>query len=218
MSEKTKHRILIVDDHPIVRDGINRLVEISGSMHVCGQTGDGQEVMGLVARLLPDAIILDLTLESADGLSLIGAIKSRFPKISILILSMHNESTHALRSIKAGASGYLMKKSASREIINALEMILKGKIYTSESVKEQIISSFTDSKSSPTSSVETLSPREFQIFRLYGQGLQTAHIANNLQCSPKTIETHCLRIRHKMNFRSINDLIASAGAYMNNPQ
>jgi DNA-binding NarL/FixJ family response regulator len=213
MSEKTDYRIVVVDDHPIVRDGIIRLIETSGCMHVVGEAGDGDEVMGLVAGLLPDAVVLDLTLESSDGLSLIGQIITRYPTTAILILSMHDESTHALRCIKAGARGYLMKKSASREIVTALQEILKGKIHVSPAVKEQMLNVFTSNKNS-ANSVETLSPREFQVFRLYGQGLRTAHIASKLQCSPKTVETHCLRIRRKMNFHCMNELVASAGLHV----
>lgn len=214
MTGKNKYKILVVDDHPIVRDGIVRLIEISGTMNICGQTGNGNEVMGLISQLQPDAIVLDLTLDSSDGFALISEIKSRYSKIPVLILSMHNESTHALRCIKAGARGYLMKKCASTEIITALRDILNGKTYASEFIKEQIINSYTDSNNKP-GSINTLSSREFQIFRLYGQGLQTSEIADKLKCSPKTVETHCLRIRHKMNLNSINELIATAGAYMN---
>jgi DNA-binding NarL/FixJ family response regulator len=213
MQTNHKYNILIVDDHPIVRDGIMRLIEVNGEMRVCGETGDGNEVMNLISKSKPDAVVLDLTLEGADGLSLISQINARYPKIPILILSMHNELTYAKRSIQAGARGYLMKKSASREIIVALHKILKNGIYVSDAVKEQILSSFSKSNCNAVHSINTLSPREFQVFRLYGEGLRTAQIADKLQCSPKTIETHCYRIRRKLNQRSLSELIAQAGAY-----
>jgi RNA polymerase sigma factor (sigma-70 family) len=208
-----KYKILIVDDHPIVRDGIVRLIEVNGEMQVCGETGDGNEVMNLMSKTKPDAVVLDLTLEGADGLSLIGQIKSRYPKVPVLILSMHSELTYAMRSIQAGARGYLNKKSASREIINALYKILKNGIYVSEAVKEQILNSVVHSNRNVIYSINTLSPREFQVFRLYGEGLRTVQIADKLQCSPKTIETHCYRIRRKLNQHSLSELIAHAGAY-----
>ena len=113
MAENDKYRILIVDDHPIVRDGLIRLIEIGNTMHVCGETGDGGEVMGLIAETKPELVILDLTLETADGMSLIGCIKSRYPGLPVLVLSMHDESTHALRCIREGARGYLMKSRLS---------------------------------------------------------------------------------------------------------
>lgn len=213
MSINLKHNILIVDDHQIVRDGIIRLIEVSGEMRVCGETGDGNGVMNMISKCKPDAVVLDLTLEGADGLSLIGQIKAKYPKIPVLILSMHNELTYALRSIQAGARGYLMKKCASREIIIALHKILNNGIYVSEAVNEQILSSVIHSNSNMVHSIDTLSPREFQVFRLYGEGLRTAHIADKLQCSPKTIETHCHRIRRKLNQHSLSELIAQAGAY-----
>lgn len=216
MHEKTEYRILVVDDHPIVREGIVRLIDISGNMVVCGQTGDGHEVMSLINTQSPDAVILDLSLETSDGLSLIYEIKSKYPKILILILSMHDEMTHALPCLKAGANGYLNKKNASREILLALNDIFNGKIYASKCIIEQILFSFTHSNYNiSNNSVEILSPREFQIYCLYGQGLQTNNIADKLKCSPKTIETHYLRIRRKMNLRNINELIANASAFMN---
>lgn len=208
-----KYNILIVDDHPIVRDGIIRLIEVNGEMRVCGETGDGNEVMNLISKTKPDVVILDLTLEGADGLSLIGQINARYPKVRVLILSMHNELTYAMRSIQAGARGYLMKNCAPREIIVALYKIFKNGIYVSEAVKEQILSSVANSNCKVTHSIDTLSPREFQVFRLYGEGLKTVQIADKLQCSPKTIETHCHRIRHKLNQHCLSELIAQAGAY-----
>ena len=213
MDEKNNCRILVVDDHPIVREGIIRLIATCSSMQVCGDTGDGHAVMAMIASLRPSAVVLDLTLDGADGLSLLGEIHTRYPRLPVLVLSMHNESTHALRSIRAGARGYLMKKSASREILGALTTVLEGKLYVSETVKYQMIDSFAGRQSGSGSSVDRLSQREFQIFRLVGQGFQTTSIAEKLHCSPKTVETHVLRIRNKLQLRNINELTALAGAY-----
>lgn len=210
---KAKHRILTVDEHPIVRDGIKNLIETDGRMQVCGQTGDYCEVMDLMFRLKPHAIICGLSVENGDGISLINQINARHSGTPILVFSMYDESTHALRCIKAGARGYLMKKSPSMEIIYALQEILKGNIYVSETIKKQIINSFTVPVINGMNSIDTLSPREFQIYRLYGQGLQTVQIADKIKCSSKTIETHCLRIRRKMMLHNINELISSASKY-----
>lgn len=214
MQEK-KYRILLVDDHPIVREGIIHILEINGSMEVCGQTNDYNKVNGLIAELKPDAVILELNLQSSDRFSLIGEIKSEFANLPILVFSMYDESKHAVSCIKAGANGYLMKRCAPEEIIKALSDIIEGKIYSSEFIKEQIINSLITSKIN-RNLIDNLSPQELQIFRLYGQGFQTIQIASRLGRSPKTIETHCLRIRKKMNLGSINELIATAGAYMIN--
>lgn len=215
MARNDKQRIVVVDDHPIVRDGIIRLIETSNDMHVCGDTGDGSRVIGMVADLKPDAVVLDLTLEeSTDGMALIGMLAARFPKLPVLVLSMHDELTHAQHCIRAGARGYLMKKCASKEIIRALRDVLRGNVYLSESAKSQMIGALAGLNRSGDRSAAVLSPREFQIYRLYGQGLQTAHIATKLQCSPKTVETHSLRIRRKLNLHNVNELVASAGAYM----
>lgn len=216
MHTNEQHRVLIIDDHPIVRDGIRRLIEMNMEMMICGETGNGNEVMSLIAQCNPSVIILDLTLEGADGLALIGQIYSKYPKIPILVLSIHSETTHALRCIQAGARGYLMKKSASQEIITALQKILQGTIYISDIVKDLLIHSIAKKKNRIHISIDNLSPREFQVFCLYGEGLQTIDIAQKLQCSPKTIETHCLRIRNKLGFKSLSELISHAGAHVKN--
>ena len=212
MSLTEKFRILLVDDHPIVRDGIRRLIEMSGEMTVCGETGNGNEVMGLIAKENPSVVLLDLSLEGADGLSLIGQIGAKYPAIAVLVLSMHSETTYALRCIQAGAHGYLMKKSASREIVNAISTVLQGNIYVSETAKELIFRAVAEPKRLSKNPIDQLSPREFQVFRLYGEGLKTSQIAGKLQCSPKTVETHSLRIRYKMGLQSLSELIAEAGA------
>jgi DNA-binding NarL/FixJ family response regulator len=128
---------------------------------------------------------------------------------------MHNELTHAPQCIKAGARGYLMKNCASEKIVGALQEVFAGKIYISEPVQELIIRSYADPVKNNRGSVENLSPREFQIFRLFGKGLGSAQIADKLHCSPKTIATHTVRMRKKLNKNTINELIAFAGAYMN---
>jgi DNA-binding NarL/FixJ family response regulator len=215
MNVKSCYRIMVVDDHPIVCEGIIRLIETSSKMKVCGQTGNGHEVMGLVSQLKPDVVILDLSLESTDGLGLIEQINARYPEIPVLVLSMHNELTHAPQCIKAGARGYLMKNSTSGKIISALNEVLSGRIYLSGPVQELIVRSYADPCKKYLCSVENLSPREFQIFRLYGKGLKSSQIAETLNCSPKTIATHTVRMRKKLKKSTTNELIVYAGAYMN---
>ncbi len=205
--------ILVVDDHPIVRAGIKHIIETSGEMRVCGETGDGNQVLGLISNCNPDAVVLDLTIEGIDGLSLIGQIKARHPQLPVLILSMHDESLYAERCIRAGSKGYLMKTKASHELIRALHTVIGEGIFVSEAVKEQIVQSVAHSKTIPVYSIESLSPREFQVFRLYGEGLNGKTIADKLGCSPKTIETYCLRIRHKLGLHSLGELTAKAGSY-----
>jgi DNA-binding NarL/FixJ family response regulator len=215
MDTKPCYRIIVVDDHPIVCEGIVRLIETTSNIKVCGQTGNGNEVMGLISKLQPDAVILDLSLESSDGQELIGQIASRFPETPVLILSMHNELTHAPQCIKAGAKGYLMKNCAALKIISALQEVLAGKTYLSEQVQELIVHSYAKQCKNYLCSVENLSPREFQIFRLYGKGLSSSQIADTLHCSPKTIATHTVRMKKKLNKSTTNELIAYAGAYIN---
>lgn len=214
MPESEKFRIFIVDDHPILRDGVAQLIETEGTMQVCGETGNGSEVMGLIAKLLPDMVILDLSLDSADGMSVLGDIRYRYPKLPVLVLSMYDELTHAQRCIKAGAQGYLMKRCASQEVIGALLEIRAGRRYVSDAVKLRIVENFATTNDTPVKQIEALSPREFQIYRMYGQGIQTADIAARLNCSPKTVETHSLRIRKKMKLRNLYELIANAGAFL----
>jgi DNA-binding NarL/FixJ family response regulator len=212
-SENEKHGILLVDDHPVVRDGIRRLVESNQEFIVCGETGNGDEVMGLVGRLRPAAIILDLSLEGADGLALLGNLHARYPAIPILVVSMYSEDTHAHRCLEAGARGYVMKKSAPADIIQALRTIREGDIYVSESARNMLLNKLVDHKRQSSLTIDKLSPREFQVFCLYGEGMQTAHIADKLHCSPKTIETHSLRIRNKLGLACLAELIARAGAH-----
>lgn len=216
METVATERILLVDDHPIVRDGLRRLIEIGSDMEICGETGNGDEVMKLILEHEPTMIVLDLTIEGADGLSLIENISTRFPKVQILILSMHNETTHALRCIKAGARGYLMKKSASRDIVSALQTVASGEVYMSDAAKALVLDACTKTPhiTENQSRIHSLSPREFQVFRLYGEGYSTSQIGAKLQCSTKTVETHCRRIRGKLGLHSLSQLIAQAGAHI----
>jgi DNA-binding NarL/FixJ family response regulator len=214
MDEKECYDVLVVDDHPIVCDAIVNIVGTSTRMRVCGQTGNANEVIGLISRLRPDAVILDLSLESSDGFDLIMHINKQFPNVLILVLSMHNELTHAVRCIQSGARGYLMKNCEIKEILFALHEIFDGKIYTSEFVKNLIICSYAKPDKKYIHHIDILSQRELEVFRFYGKGFKRSQIASILQCSPKTIETHTVRIRKKLNIKTVNELIANAGAFV----
>lgn len=205
-----KSRILIVDDHWLVREGLIRLLTRENDLEVCGEAAGPEEALQKAEQLKPDLAIVDITLAEGNGLELTKQLHRLFPKLKILILSMHKESLHADRAMRAGAKGYIMKREGKEKLLEAIRAILNGHIYLSKEVSEQMLSRLSDASYDTEKGLNCLSDREFEIFRLIGEGYGTRQIAEALHISIKTAESHRERIREKLNLNSTFELVQQA--------
>ena len=188
------HRVLIVDDHPVVRQGIRLMIEAEPDLTICGEAQTEQQARKLVRELKPDALVVDLSLTEGDGFNVVRDVHAHFPGIRILVLSMHDEAIYAERLLAEGASGYIMKQAATDQLITALRTVLRGERFVSESLKRSL-EARRAADGAPSS---RLSARELQVISLIGRGLGTREIADNLSLSVKTVETHRLTIKRKL--------------------
>lgn len=202
-------RILIVDDHPLVRSGFAQLIGDCPDMEVCGEAGDMSEALKQVEASNPDLAIIDLSLAGGSGLDLIEHIKARNKKILMLVASMHDETLYAERVLAAGARGYINKQEAQDRIIPAIRQVLGGKVYLSQHMTERLLSGMVDATGEKRD-IDSLSNRELQVFELIGQGVTTSHMAEQLNLSTKTIETHQAHIKKKLGLSSAHQLTQRA--------
>ncbi len=208
---KLKYKVLIVDDHPIVRQGLTQLINQERSLSVCGDASDIPSALQAVKDSQPDIAVVDISLGQSSGVRLIEDLSRLYPDLLILALSMHDESIYAERCLRAGAKGYIMKKEPPEKVIIALKKILKGEIYVSGDLGEKLLQKFVTKKDGVYSSaIEQLSNRELEVFQLIGQGLKTSKIAEQLNLSVKTIETYVDHIKKKMHFKDSRDLVLHA--------
>ena len=195
----TRHRVLIVDDHPVVRQGLALAIGREPDLEVCGEAEHIQEAMQLVEGGRPDIVIIDLCLDGEDGLELIDFIKSRWPAVKILVYSSHDEETFAGRVLRAGAAGYVSKRESMCKSIAALHRVLCGEVHLSPQMTTRLLQRAAVGKPLDQNPTETLSNRELQVFEMIGQGMNTIQIAAKLDVSPKTIESHRKVIKTKLN-------------------
>ena len=198
---KTKKpaRVLIVDDHPPVREALAFRIGRQPDLEVCGEAADTVEALRLVAEARPDVAVVDITLKSGDGIDLIKRIRDRDDRVRILVWSMHSEALYAERALRNGALGYVNKDQATEEIVKAIRRVLEGKVWLSEAMAQRLLQRAVGTPQEPTRSpADALADREFEVFRLIGQGLRTAAIAERLHLSVKTVETYRDRIRRKL--------------------
>ena len=196
-------RIVIVDDHPLFRKGLEQLIHSDSAFAVCGEANNASEAMEVIRKLHPDLAIVDLSLPGANGIELIKNIRAEFPKLPILVLSMHDESLYALRALRAGAEGYVMKHEAMANVIQAIHEVFNGRPYLSPAMAAQVITKFAHRGSqSEADAVERLSDRELEILELIGKGNEVRQIAKLLHLSPKTVETHRAHIKEKLNLQN----------------
>jgi DNA-binding NarL/FixJ family response regulator len=205
-----KTRILIVDDHPMMRDGLRQLISNEPDLEVCGEADDVAAALRQAEALKPDIAIVDITLRSSNGLELIKDLQIRSPKTAVLVLSMHDESLYAERVLRAGGRGYIMKQEGGKRIIDGLRQIASGRTFVSEAISAKILDSFSGHGRENKSPVEQLTDREFEVFQLIGQGLSTKEMADKLHVSVKTIEVHRVNIKEKLNTPTASDLIRFA--------
>jgi DNA-binding NarL/FixJ family response regulator len=193
-------RILIVDDHPAVREALASRIGRQPDLEVCGEAGDADEALRLIADAPPDLAVVDISLKTGNGIELIKRIKARHDHVGLLVWSMHSEALYGERALRAGALGYINKDQATDKIIEAIRRVLEGKLYVSDALAERLLQRAiggTPAKAA-RSPVDALADRELEVFRLIGQGVKTAEIAERLHLSIKTVETYRDRIRQKL--------------------
>ncbi len=206
-----RRQVFVVDDHPIVRQGLVQLIEQEPDLEVCGEAADVKEARMALAKVTPDIVILDLSLRDSDGLELVKDIRSKYDQLPVLILSMHDESIYAERLLSAGANGYIMKQAAADQLLVAVRRVLSGGIYVSEKVGASMIERFAVAgRSQSADPIDRLSNRELQVLNLIGRGKTTREIADNLNLSVKTIESHRQRIKKKLNLTTAPQLVQFA--------
>ena len=209
-------RIVIVDDHPLFRKGLQELIHSDGTFAVCGEAGNASEAMDVIRRLSPDLVIVDLSLPGANGIELIKNIRAELPKLPILVLSMHDESLYALRALRAGADGYVMKHEAMANVIQAIREVFNGHPYLSPAMAAQVITKFAHRQvEGETDAVDRLSDRELEILELIGKGNEVRQIAKLLHLSPKTVETHRAHIKDKLDLKNSREVARFALQWLN---
>lgn len=209
-------RVLILDDHPIMLLGIAQLIDAEENLEVCGKTGSVTEALVLMNDVKPDLLLTDLSLPEKHGLELIKDVQILHPDCRILVLSMHDESLYAERVLRAGARGYLMKKSAAEHLISAIHCVLGGGIYLSKSMAESMLEMFSRQKKSSeaSSSVAVLTDRELEIYQLIGSGKSSRQIAEQLHISARTVDAHRAHIKEKLRITDGTALVRQAVAWV----
>jgi DNA-binding NarL/FixJ family response regulator len=212
MNSNPKKRILIVDDHAVVRMGLSLMINKAKDLEVCGESTDGGPVMGMISSLKPDAVVLDLTLKDVNGLELLKELHAKHPQLPVLVLSMNEEMVYAERALRAGALGYVHKEEATDKVVLALRQILEGEIYAAEIVKSKLLRKITRSKSQAENDpiLDRLSDRELDVFRLLGQGFTTRAISQKWHRSVKTVETYRANIKRKLDLENSAALVREA--------
>ena len=216
MNPKTK--ILLVDDHPLVREWLANLINDEADLEVRGQAGNAKEAMDLIRTLTPQIAVVDISLEGTSGLELIKDIKAQFPSIKTLVLSMHDESLYAERAMRAGAAGYIMKREATSKVLDAIRAIIAGGLFYSQEINASLAQKVVQGVTAHTTPVELLSDRELEVFQLLGRGLSPRQISEQIHVSFKTVHAYCARIREKLNLASINELSFHAIRWHENQQ
>lgn len=207
-------RVLLVDDHPIVRQGLSRIIANEPGLAVCGEAESVREARQAVRDLEPDVVVVDLSLKEGDGIELVRELRAHHPALPLLVLSMHDELVYAGRLLAAGANGYIMKHAASEQFIGALRQVLEGGTYLSEAAR----ASRAGRGGTPGSPVDALSNRELQVLQMVGRGLSSRQVAEALHLSVKTVETHRQRIKGKLGLRTGAQLVQFAANWVTSPR
>ena len=208
-------RLLIVDDHPVFRQGIAQIIGKLREVVICGEAENARAALEGMRRLQPEVAVVDISMPGTNGIELIKLMLAEQPRLIILTLSMHDESLYALRALRAGAKGYVMKQQAAENVLDALRKVLSGGIYVSPQFSERLVfKAIHGSDSDLGSPVDTLSDRELEVLQLFGRGKSTREIADALHLSVKTIETHRAHIKEKLGFKEADELMKFAAEWM----
>jgi DNA-binding NarL/FixJ family response regulator len=199
-------KVLIVDDHPIVRQGISQLIDQEPDFDACGQASNAQEALDLMDIYAPDILLVDISLDGVSGLELIKMLKVRYHMVPVLVLSMHDETLYAERALRSGAKGYVMKQEATEKVLIAIRQILRGDLYLSERMQGKILQRVLNGDEGGLSPIDLLSDRELEVFRLIGHGYATGDIARELMRSVKTVETHRAHLKDKLGLKNAAEL------------
>jgi DNA-binding NarL/FixJ family response regulator len=210
-STQARHRILLVDDHAIVREGFTEIINASSNLEVCGEADSAAHAVEAVARLKPDAVMVDLSLHGGSGLDLIKNLKALHPELPMLVLSMHDEGIYAERALRAGALGYVMKREDSATVVEAIQAVLQGHVFLSPTMRGRMLKKVVGGKThSGQSGIEALTDRELEVLQLLGEGRTTREIAKKLHLSISTVETHRTHIKEKLHLANAAELMFRA--------
>lgn len=208
---RPRSRVLLIDDHPIVRQGLAQLIDREPDLKVCGEAEGAADAPAAVDSLRPDVVMIDLLLKETDGFELIKSLHARHPTLPMLVLSMHKETLYAERALRAGAKGYIMKQEAAHLVLAALRTVLSGAIYLSQAMSSRLVTKLVDPRNAdPRTSLERLSAREFEVFQLIGQGVGPTEIASRLGLSVKTVESYRDTVKQKLGLRTGAELTRAA--------
>ena len=210
MSGSGKIRVFVVDDHPIVRQGLSQLINREPDLTVCGEAEDARTALDALGPSKPDIVIVDVSLDGPDGIELLKTIRSRDSKLPVLMLSMHDESLYAERALRAGANGYIMKQEATERVLVAIRQILSGEVYVSDRMSQKMMQQFIRSGADRSSPMAELTDRELEVFRLIGHGHGTRQIAEELHLSVKTVESYYAHIKEKLTLKNARELVQHA--------
>lgn len=206
-----KKRVLLVDDHPMMRRGLAQVINQQNDLLVCGEAGDANAAMQRIDAAKPDLAVVDISLEGKSGLELIKDLQVLHPDLPVLVMSMHDESLYAERALRAGARGYVMKKAGGETMLHAMRQVLNGKVYVSEKMSAQVLANYAGVRAAKhRSPIQTLTDREFEVFKFLGEGFTTREVAKRLHISPKTVDVYRQKLKEKLKLPNATSLIQHA--------
>ena len=218
-NKNPQKRVLIVDDHPMMRTGLTQLIDNESGLKVCAEADNAGQALDAIARQQFDLVLLDISLPDKNGLELIKDIQALKPGLPILVVSMHDELLYAERVLRAGGRGYIMKQEGGKMFLQAIHHVLAGQVYVSEKMSARILENVSGQRAgAPSSPVERLTDREFEVFQMIGQGMGTRGIAGRLRLSVKTVEVHRANIKGKLKLKSATDLVSHAIRWVESEQ
>ena len=207
------HRVFLVEDHPITREGIRSLIRAAPDLEVVGEASSAPDAIDLLGAAEPDLVLADIAIDGSDGIELTKQIRSMYPEVKILVVSAYPERIYAERAVRAGALGYVAKQEASAILLEAIRTVLDGRLHLSDAVRERVVGSYLAAGSPKESTVADLTDRELEVFRYFGQGLTTAQVADAMMLSPKTVETHRVHIKQKLGIETTNEFVQRAALW-----
>lgn len=204
------HRVFLVEDHPITREGVRSLIRTAPDLEVVGEASSGPDAINLIGAAKPDLVLADIAIDGSDGIELTKQIRSMYPEVKILVVSAYPERVYAERAVRAGAMGYVAKQEASGILLEAIRTVLEGRLHLSDAVRDRVVGSYLTASGGAGSAVADLTDRELEVFRYFGQGLTTSQVAEAMMLSPKTVETHRVHIKQKLGIETTNEFVQRA--------